>query len=56
MSNATPLHEDQRRGNYIRSNSGRALTPKQRRRWKHKLNRALKLREIAQARAEAAML
>jgi hypothetical protein len=41
------MHEDQRRGIYIRQNNGGAMTPKQRRRWKHKLNRQL----LAQAKA-----
>jgi hypothetical protein len=30
-----------RRGNYGRQNNGGVMTPRQRRRWKHKLNRKL---------------
>lgn len=47
MSNATPLYADQRRGNYERQNSGGVMTPRQRRRWKHKLNRQLLAAEKA---------
>lgn len=49
MSNATPLYADQRRGNYERQNNGGAMTPRQARRWKHKLNREL----LAAAKAES---
>lgn len=38
-----PLTEDQRRGNYIRQNDGAVMTPRQRRRWRHKMNRAMAL-------------
>ena len=41
MSKATPMYQDQRRGNYERQNNGGVMTPKQRRRWKHKLNQEL---------------
>lgn len=41
MSNATPMYQDQRHGNYVRQNNGGVMTPRQRRRWKHKLNREL---------------
>jgi hypothetical protein len=47
VSNARPLTQDQRRGNYERQNNGGVMTPRQRRRWKHKLNRQL----LAQAKA-----
>lgn len=50
MSNATPLHTEARRGNYDRQNNGGVMTPRQRRRWQHKLNRAL----LAQAKAAKA--
>jgi hypothetical protein len=50
MSNATPMHADRRRGQYERQNNGGVMTPRQRRRWKHKLNRAL----LAQAKAAKA--
>lgn len=50
MSKATPLYADQRQGNYVRQNNGGVMTPRQRRRWKHKLNRQL----LAQAKAARA--
>jgi hypothetical protein len=39
-----------RRGNYVRQNNGGVMTPRQRRRWKHKLNATLKRQAIEQAR------
>lgn len=39
MSIATPLYAAQRQDNYVRQNNGGAMTLRQRRRWKHKLNR-----------------
>jgi hypothetical protein len=41
MSKATPIDVEARRGNYVRQNNGGVMTPRQRRRWKHKLNRKL---------------
>jgi hypothetical protein len=41
MSRATPLYAEQRRGNYVWQNNGGVMTPRQRRRLKHKFNRQL---------------
>ena len=53
MSSATPMYQDRRRGQYERQNNGGAMTPRQRRRWKHKLNAELKRQAIAASKAAA---
>jgi hypothetical protein len=44
------MYSDRRQAQYVAQNNGGVMTPRQRRRWKHKLNRAL----LAQAKAAKA--